>query len=129
MIFEFFFTLVVLLITCTVVCPLQLIAYTHPPSIYATRAPLRTTLLPSYPRNLTRTHSQVHPAAVSSKVDVHSNFASSSLLFSLSFTHYFVGILTLCPNPPSFVQEALLPAGFYQQYYISAYCAFCLAIR
>ena len=34
--------------------------------------------------------------------NVHSNFASSSLLFLLPFTQYFVSVLTLCPchTPP-----------------------------
>jgi hypothetical protein len=58
----------------------------------------RTTLLPSYPRNLARTHLQIHPAAF------HPSRRSFQLrlilvLLSLSFTHYFAGILTLCPNP------------------------------
>ena len=65
-------------------------------------------------------HSQVHPAAVSSK----STFISISLLFSLFFTHYLLAFLFLALIPPSFVQEALLPAGFYPQYSISAYYAF-----
>jgi len=100
MIFEIFFTLVVLLITCTVVCPFSS-SHTLIHHLFMLLVlPLRTTLLPSYPRNLSRTHSQVHTAAVSSEstfipISFHPRFC-----FGRLFTRYFVGILTHCPNPP-----------------------------
>lgn len=84
----------------------------------------RTTLLPSYPRNLTRTHSQIHPAAF------HPSRRSFQLrlilvLFSLFFTQYFAGILILCPNPTILRSTSTLVGSFffYQQYSISAYYA------
>ena len=83
----------------------------------------RTTLLPSYPRNLTRTHLQIHPSAFHpSRRSFH--FALSLLLFTLSLTHYFAGIFILCRNP-TILRSTSTFAGrfFYQQYSISAYYA------
>ena len=86
----------------------------------------RTTLLPSYPRNLTRTHLQIHPSRISSKSTFIPTSPLSSLLFSLSLTHYFAGILILCPNPTILRSTSTLAGSFlffYQQYSISAYYA------
>jgi hypothetical protein len=84
----------------------------------------RTTLLPSYPRNLTRTHLQIHPAAFHpSRRSLQ--FRLILVLFPLSFTHYFAGLLILCPNPTILRSTSTLVGSFffYQQYSISAYYA------
>jgi hypothetical protein len=72
--------------------------------------PLRTTLLPSYPRNLNRTHSLISSSRIFIQVDDHSSFALSlpfPVLFSARSHPYSCPLIR-----PSFAKDALLLAGF-----------------
>jgi hypothetical protein len=71
---------------------------------------LRTTLLPSYPRNLTRTHLQIHPAAYHQS---RRSFQFRLICFRCLLLIILLAFLFFALIPPSFVQQALLPAAFF----------------
>ena len=80
---------VVLLITCTCcLFPQPILAYTHPSSIYATRAPSENDLAAILSQELNRTHSHAHPPAFSSKstlipISLHLCFCLRNSVFLL----------------------------------------------
>lgn len=102
MIFDFsMLMLVVLLITCTVVCPSSP-SHTFIHHLFILRAlPLRTTLLPSYSRNIHHTHSQAHPAAFSSSRHSFQFCLVLAPVFVIAFCSLFCSHPYSCPNPRS----------------------------
>jgi len=72
----------------------------------------RTTLLPSYPRNLTCTHLQIHPPAFHPS---RRSFEFRPILATVFLVLLLIILLALffALIPPSLVPRALLPAAFF----------------
>ena len=90
----------------------------------------RTTLLPSYPRNLTRTHLQINPPAFHPSRRSFQFRLILATVFLVLLLIILLAFLFFALIPPSFVQQALLPAAFFLSavFYICL-LRFCMAIR